>query len=163
MRPNRTLATSIAAVVALAVLAVPTTSEAGRRPVLTVDPASGPPGTVVSISGFASNECVVSPPGAPLPRILGVVVRFSQGGSVPDVISGPGPTAEAGATISADALPGPATLSVYCWEEEVDSTLREDFLDDIDFTVTSAPSPTSSSSTTTSVPDTPSAQPRFTG
>lgn len=162
MRRYRILASSIAAVLALAVLAVPTTSGAGRPPVLTVDPASGPPGTVVSISGFAPNNCVVSPPGAPLPRLLGVVVRFSQGNE-PDVISGPGPTAEAGATIPADALPGPATLSVYCWEEEVDSTLREDFLDDIDFTVTSAPSPTSSSSTTTSVPDTPSAQPRYTG
>ena len=139
--------------------------DAGAPEVLSVDPTSGPPGTEVSVTGFSSNVCIVNDPSDPLPRILGVVVTFSplEGPTVD--ISEPRTMANAGGTIPADAVPGPATLTAYCLEEEPDRVNRFE-LDSMDFTVTGSPATTTTTvgpTASTTAPDVPAASPRYTG
>ena len=168
MRHTRVVAASLATLLALGVLALPAPSGAGAPEVLSVDPDSGPPGTEVSVSGFSSNVCVVTPPSEPLPRILGVVVTFSpEFGSTVD-ISDPLPMDDAGGTIPADAVPGPATLTAYCLEQNVDSTISRYSIDEMDFTGLAGPPPTTipvptTSTTVEPASEAPSAQPRYTG
>jgi len=167
MRRSRVLATSLATALALGLFAVPSISDAGAPQVLTVDPDSSPPGTEVSVSGFSSNVCIVSPVSDPLPRILGVVVTFSPESGPTVDISDPRTMDEAGGTIPAAATPGPATLTAYCLEQQVDSTISRFYLDEMDFTVLPGPTPPTSAapptSTTEPATDASSAQPRFTG